>query len=117
MLLIYGAVDAEAYAAPMRAEGFEVDHKMTAHAALASLGQRGACAVVIDQALPDADGLRLCASIRRLCRTGVVPIIFLSRAPLPDIQPAAERLGVTEALQYPVEPERLVQTLECHCPV
>lgn len=71
-------------------------------------------AVVLDWALPGADGLEVCAALRRHPETRDVPVILLSaKAQEADVQRGLAA-GVSRYITKPFSPELLVNAIrEC----
>jgi two-component system, OmpR family, phosphate regulon response regulator PhoB len=62
----------------LRLAGFDVEGVYTGTAALAEVERRLPSLVLLDQMLPDLDGLEVCRRLRAAPRTERVPIIFLT---------------------------------------
>src|SRR5579862_518723 len=62
----------------LRLAGYEAVGALTGEAALAELQHRCPSLVLLDQMLPDIDGLEICRRLRAQRATGQLPIIFLT---------------------------------------
>jgi DNA-binding response OmpR family regulator len=62
----------------LRLAGYDVVGALTGEAALAEVQRRCPDLVLLDQMLPDLDGLEICRQLRAAARTKRVPIIFLT---------------------------------------
>jgi DNA-binding response OmpR family regulator len=62
----------------LRQEGFDVVGVMTGQAGLAEAARRRPDLILLDQMLPDIDGLEVCRLLRKAPETRDVPIMFLT---------------------------------------
>ena len=93
--------DTVAYA--LREDGFDVDHCLTAGAALAATGPYDLA--ILDVGLPDLGGFALCRELRR---NGDLPVIFLTAHAAEAERVLGFELGADDYVTKPFSPRELV---------
>lgn len=89
----------------LRRHGFEVEQAPTAAAAQPVLDGAGADLVILETALPDADGLALC---RRLSESETTPVLVVSRAADTLDRVAGLEFGADDVLPKTIHPLELL---------
>lgn len=89
----------------LRRHGFEVEQAATADAARTVLDGPGADLVILETALPDADGLALC---RRLSEAETAPVMVVSRAADTLDRVAGLEFGADDVLPKTIHPLELL---------
>ncbi|HWP35594.1 MAG TPA: response regulator [Thermodesulfobacteriota bacterium] len=99
----------ESLTVALEAEGFEVETRASAPAALARLGAGGIDAVVLDERLPGMTGCELLAELRR--RGPVPPVVVVTAYGDPDLWRTLGALGARACFEKPFRLEALIGTL------
>lgn len=94
---------AETVAYALREDGFDVDHCLTAGAALASTGPYDLA--ILDVGLPDLGGFALCRELRRKAD---LPVIFLTAHAAEAERVLGFELGADDYVTKPFSPRELV---------
>jgi two-component system OmpR family response regulator len=89
----------------LRRHGFDVEQTASAAAAQSVLDGPGADLVILDTALPDADGLALC---RRLSEAETAPVLVVSRAADTLDRVAGLEFGADDVLPKTIHPLELL---------
>ncbi|HVT60331.1 MAG TPA: response regulator [Thermoanaerobaculia bacterium] len=93
--------------------GYQVVEAGDGRSGLAALALRRPSLVVVDYVLPDTDGLRLLAEIRRQTGAPELPALLVTgRLALEELRGESE--AVTHFLPKPVEPSRLLEVVAAH---
>ena len=95
----------------LQSEGLEVLEANTGKAALAAAAVRRPDLLVLDYILPDSDGLRLAAEVRRRCGAPDLPAIVVTGMVSRLAELRAEAGPSTQFLAKPVEPSRLLDAV------
>jgi PAS domain S-box-containing protein len=95
----------------LQIEGLEVLEAPTGKAALAVVAVRRPDLLVLDYILPDTDGLRLAAEVRRRCGAPDLPAIVVTGMVSRLVELRAEAGPSTQFLAKPVEPSRLLEVV------
>lgn len=97
----------------LRTLGHEVLLAADGAEALATLEAQPVDAVISDILMPNVDGYRLCAELRRSPRLAQLPVILYSSTYVSDgDRDLALRFGATAFLEKPATPERIADVLE-----
>ena len=110
-------VDADARSLEMLAvalldSGFTVRTAASAAEALAEARKRPPSLVLSDVAMPEVDGIQLCAELRGDPRLGDVPIVLLTGGQIdPRLRERGASAGASDYLTKPVDLPRLVQVI------
>ena len=91
-------------------EGFDVDVAYSAELARELLAQRDYALMTLDLGLPDMNGLRLLEELRERPDTADMPVVVVS-AGAEEARLGGEGLAVSEWLQKPLDPSRLLDVL------
>lgn len=97
---------AEALASHLRDAGFALRRAREGEAALAAIGSRGFDLMLLDQTLPDVDGLEVCRRVR--ARADYVPLIMLGARATETHRVLGLELGADDYLTLPLSPRELV---------
>jgi FixJ family two-component response regulator len=89
----------------MKAHGFVAQAFASARAVLASALPAADACLLIDVAMPEMDGLQLCAELRR--RGCLAPAIFITTLDDPAVREAVNRLGAAGFFRKPVDGDEL----------
>lgn len=92
--------------------GYRIYCATTAHQGLSLLTSEDPEMILLDIHLPDCSGLELGKIIRQHERFAHAPIMFMSSDTRADVQMAAVRLAGDEFISKPIEPWRLLMTVE-----
>jgi CheY-like chemotaxis protein len=95
-------------AAVFRSRGYGVLTAGTGHEALRILSERRPAFVLLDIGMPDLDGLRLLAALRRHHATSDLPVIMLTSRTGEEALLGALDRGADEYVTKPVAPDELV---------
>jgi CheY-like chemotaxis protein len=101
----------EMYRLALEHAGFVVDEAADGEGALASARSAPPDAIVLDVRLPDIDGWKVCAALKRDPRTTRIPIVILTAIALPAIAERASQAGCAAHLLKPCYPDDLTRTL------
>jgi signal transduction histidine kinase/ActR/RegA family two-component response regulator len=96
----------------LRLSGYEVREAVNGEAALAAVSLNPPDAIVMDIGLPDMHGYELARQIRLLPNGRDVPIIALTGFGQSRDKEAAAQAGFNAHLVKPVDPEKLILTIE-----
>lgn len=99
------AAIAETVLYALRAEGYEVDHRLLGQEAVARLRAGGIDLVVLDVGLPDIDGFEVCRRVRAF---SAVPVIFLTARSDEVDRVVGLELGGDDYMAKPFSPRELV---------
>jgi two-component system, sensor histidine kinase and response regulator len=92
--------------------GFTVRTAASAAEALAEARKRPPSLVLTDIAMPEMDGIQLCAAFRDDPRLGDVPIVLLAGGQIdPRLRERGATAGASDYLTKPVDLPRLVQVI------
>lgn len=100
------------YCETLEHAGYRVYSAGTAREGLALLASEDPEMILLDIHLPDCSGLELGKVIRQHERFAHTPLMFMSSDTRADVQLAAVRLAGDEFISKPVEPWRLLMTVE-----
>lgn len=96
---------AETVVYALRADGHEVEHRLTAHEALAAASGIGFALAILDVGLPDLNGFALCAQLRA---RRPLPVIFLTARDTEAERVLGFELGADDYVAKPFSPRELV---------
>ncbi len=96
----------------MQEAGFEVLSSGTAQEARQRFEKSSFDLVLLDRVLPDADGLDLCAELRRKPALRAVPILFLTAKGTVQDKVDGLRIGGDDYLTKPFNPAELLARVE-----
>jgi DNA-binding response OmpR family regulator len=82
----------------------EVIHVMTAEDGLAIVGSEDFDGVLVDNGLPDLDGVELIRLLRADPRTLTTPLVLFTGTDSAEVERDARRAGADDYLAKPVEP-------------
>lgn len=100
------------YSETLESSGYKVFTALSARAGLDLLTSEDPEMILLDVHLPDCSGLELGSIIRQHERFLHTPIMFMSSDTRADVQMAAVRLAGDEFISKPIEPWRLLMTVE-----
>jgi DNA-binding response OmpR family regulator len=92
----------------MRLAGYDPVGALTGEAGLAEVQRRCPDMVLLDQMLPDIEGIEVCRRLRAAPRTRRVPIMFLSARVAADARVAGLAAGADDYLGKPFSMQELV---------
>ena len=92
--------------------GMTVESAATHREALAALGgEKEFDLAIVDQQLPETDGLELIGEIRKLAKGRFLPVILLSSVRLRSDDQRPAKAGVSVIIHKPIRPQQLLEAL------
>ena len=108
----------ESMAKLLQREGYLTDMARNGAEGLVRLKQNLPDLVLLDQMMPEVDGLTFLAGIRRFPKWKDLPVIMLTGVKDRGCHMKAQRLGVKECLDKgEFTGPRLLETVQKHCPL
>ncbi|HZL37342.1 MAG TPA: response regulator [Tepidisphaeraceae bacterium] len=108
----------ESMARLLQREGYQTDTARNGAEGLVRLKQNKPDLVLLDQMMPEVDGLTFLAGIRRFPRWKDLPVIMLTGVKERSCFMKAQRLGVKECLDKgEFNGPRLLETVQKHLPL
>ena len=98
----------EAVRGGLRVAGFDAVPALTGDQALAEIDRQLPDLVLMDQMLPDVDGLELCRRLRATPRTKRVPIVFLTARAAPEARVRGLTVGADDYVVKPFSMQELI---------
>ena len=92
----------------LRLAGYEPVPALTGSDALAEVDRRVPDLVLLDQMLPDVDGVEICRRLRAAPRTREIPIVFLSARAAPDARVRGLAVGADDYVVKPFSMQELI---------
>jgi DNA-binding response OmpR family regulator len=92
-------------------EGFEPEVVTRGGELLSRLDREPADLILLDVAMPDADGIELCRRVKQDPRTRNVPVFIVSARPGGEIVDRARVAGADEFIRKPFENQDLVSRI------
>lgn len=92
----------------LRLAGFDVVGALSGFAALAEVERRCPDLVLLDQVLPDVDGLEICRRLRAAPESARVPIVFLTALAGEESRIKALAAGADDSVSKPFSMRELV---------
>lgn len=99
----------------LQAEGYRFNAVATCAQAMRLIREDNISAILLDNMLPDGNGIELCQQVRRFNQS--VPIIFLSGSVYENERSTALDVGANAFLSKPFVLEELLGTLASYVPV
>jgi len=98
----------EAVREGLRLAGYEPVAALTGSDALAEVDRQAPDLVLLDQMLPDIDGVEVCRKLRAGPRTKEIPIVFLTARSAPDARVRGLAVGADDYVVKPFSMQELV---------
>ncbi|HXU63982.1 MAG TPA: response regulator [Polyangia bacterium] len=92
----------------LRMAGYDPVPALSGEDALAEIDRRVPDLVLLDQMLPDIDGLELCRRLRGNARTTSVPVVFLTARATPEARVRGLAVGADDYVVKPFSMQELV---------
>lgn len=92
----------------LRVAGFDPVAALSGEQAFAEIERQLPDLVLLDQMLPDIDGLELCRRLRANPRTKAVPIVFLTARAAPDARVRGLAMGADDYVVKPFSMQELI---------
>jgi len=92
----------------LRVAGYDPVPALSGEEAFAAIGRQVPDLVLLDQMLPDVDGIELCRRLRAEPRTRTVPVVFLTARSSPDARVRGLAVGADDYVVKPFSMQELV---------